>query len=153
MPTVKEATHERITSSFAGKGFQLTDVLPKDTMSLEDTIIGALRSPTPRLLEGIPILLAKNEVNYSHLKNQIDKYQLWNEFGYLGEFALKHIEDSRLKNLVNYCGRNLKPSSDPLGYSQIYADARISSDEWKKWNISGVPSYVALQQQFGRYHD
>lgn len=151
MPTVKEAIHDRIVSSFASNGFQLTDVRPRNSLSLEDTVVCALRFPTARLLEGIPVLLAKNKVDYSVLKNQIDKYELWNEFGYLGNFALKYVKNKELKELVLYCRSKLKSNSNPLGLSDYYRGIGLGRKEWKPWNIVGAPSYSCLEQQFGRY--
>ena len=145
--------HNKIASSFASKGFELTDIVPRNSLSLEDTVVGALRFPTARLLEGIPVLLAKNRVNYIQLKKQIDKYRLWNEFGYLGNFALKYVKSKELKELVSYCGTKLKSHSNPLGLGDYYQGIGLERTEWKLWNIVGAPSYSCLEQQFGRYCD
>jgi hypothetical protein len=109
-----------------------------------------LRSNEPRLYEGIPVLLSKNKINYDILKTLVAKYGFWNEFGYFGEFTLRHFANKKIKGLVEYCRENLKPSTILYPY-EVDFSRKYQTVEEKRWNLLGAPSYEELEHQFKVY--
>ena len=147
---------DELLSSFAGRGYELTGVNGYPvSINTEETIIAALlrdKEPKARLLEGIPVLLLKNEVDYKFLRKLIDQYRLHNEFGYFGEFTLKYVENEDLSNLVEYCRSRLNPQTNISSLNDAFFPE--SSHEEERWKILGAPSYQALEEKVKLYsHD
>ena len=143
---------DELLSSFAGRGYELTGVNGYPvSINTEETIIAALlrdKEPKARLLEGIPVLLIKNEVDYKFLRKLIDQYRLHNEFGYFGEFTLKYVENEDLSNLVEYCKNNMKP--EEVSLSTFYDFFKRFPTDFKnqgRWNLIGAPSYLSLEKK------
>ena len=143
---------DELLSSFVSRGYELTGVNGYPvSINTEETIIAALlrdKEPKARLLEGIPVLLLKNEVDYRFLRGLIDKYVLYNEFGYFGEFTLRYIEDKELKELTEYCKINMKP--EEVSLSAFYDFFKRFPTDFKnqgRWNLIGAPSYLSLEKK------
>jgi len=154
MISLENITLEEKASVFDSHGYSLLmDRRIPSNLSVEETIVSVLvdSEPEPRLLEGIPVLIVKNKINYQKLKKLVDKYHLWNEFGYFGDFALKYFNNAQLKDLVNYCHTKLKPSRDILGFGYSFSK-EFQKNEEKIWNLIGSPSYSSLEKQFRRYN-
>lgn len=151
MGVLENISLEEIASSFDENGYPLfMEDRVAYSIGIEETIIYSLHSNEPRLYDGIPVLLLKNKINYKTLKTLIDKYNLWNEFGYFGEFTSKHLESKSLKRLIKHCYQNLKPSSTLYPYD-IEFSIKYQKTEEKKWNLLGAPSYEELECQFKVY--
>ncbi len=151
MTDLTQISLEELASSFDSKGYELfmKERVPT-RMSVEETIVSALTKGRARLLEGIPILLSKHKIDYKKLRELIKSYRLWNEFGYFGDFSLVHINNKELKSLVEYCRHKRKP------YAKVsFLEERFfkysGTEEEKKWNLIGAPSYSALERQYRRY--
>ena len=142
---------EELASSFDDKGFELfLEKRVHRELSVEETITASLIMPEARLIEGVPILLTKNKINYGKLKELIDKYELWNEFGYLGNFALKHIDNNELKELVGYCHNKLKPHAK-LSLLDDAFFRHSKTKEQEEWSVIGAPPYSALEEKYKLY--
>ena len=140
-----------VASSFDENGYPLfMEERTAYSIGIEETIILSLRSNEPRLYEGIPVLLLKNKINYKTLRTLIDEHNYWNEFGYFGEFASRHIENRSLKELITHCYENLKPSSTLYPYDTEFS-IKYQEAEAKKWNLLGAPGYKELEHQFKVY--
>jgi hypothetical protein len=151
MKVLENISLQEVASSFDENGYPLfMEERIKPSIDVEEAIISALFSKTPRLYEGIPILLIKNSINYKKLKRLIDQSEFWNEFGYFGEFILRHFKNRDLERLVNYCRKHLKPSSILYPYDIEYSRKYQKAEE-KKWNLLGAPGYNELQHQFEVY--
>lgn len=151
MAVLEKISLEEVASSFDDHGFPLfMEERRHYSIGIEEAIISSLFMSAPRLYDGIPVLLSKNKINYKKLKNLIDEYNLWNEFGFFGEFALTHLENKRLRRLVEYCHKNLKSSSILYPF-EIEFSKKFQKAEEKKWNILGAPSYEELEDQFEVY--
>lgn len=149
--TLLEITSTELASSFDNKGYDLImENREADSLSVEESIVAALLKQSPRLIEGIPILLAKNKINYSELGSLVKEYNLWNEFGYFGEFTLKHVQNKKLTKLVSSCHHHLKPSAY-LDNSFPESSKTFQKPEEILWNLIGAPPYTGLEKQFNRY--
>src|SRR3989344_6195909 len=138
---------EELASSFDRKGFPL--FLEKKTetaLSVEETIINAFMLLEPRLHEGIPVLLTKNEIDYRKLKKLIDKHRLYNQFEYFGEFALKYLNEPCLRELMEYCHSRLQQPVNISGMADSYFK-NLQNKEQKRWKVLGAPSYDSLEKQ------
>jgi hypothetical protein len=151
MTLLKDINLEELASAFDSNGYGLfLEERPAYSIAIEECIIGAIVHKRARLIEGIPVLLSKNKVDYSFLKELIAQYQLWNEFGYLGDFALRHINDEHLRELVSYCQNNITPDAF---FSDTHHDyfKKFQKKEQKQWHVIGGPSYSALEKKFNHY--
>ena len=149
MTSIQSVTLDELASSFDNKGFDLfMEERIESSISVEETIIAALIKKQPRLIEGIPTLITKNNINYDYLTSLVDNYKLWNEFGYFGEFAANHLNEKKLNKLVEYCHNKLKPQANLYDYDLF---KKFQKEEEKKWNLTGAPSYDSMKKQFKRY--
>ena len=151
MVVLKNTTLKELASSFDSRGYAL--IMSRRvsySLTVEESIVSALLKREQRLIEGIPLMLAKNRVNCSSLKKLIDKHHLWNEFGYIGEFALNHIKSDELTGLVDYCFRHLK-SEACLSSSDYEFFKYFQKQEQLRWKLIGGPSYQSLEKQYKRY--
>ena len=147
---IATVTEEQIAATFDNNGFELTVGYSSPSLSVEEAIVAVLIHPEPRLLEGIPILLKKNPVNYAFLRDMLDQYKVWNRFGYFGEFALTHIDNSDLREIVDHCSQQPKERANISSMEgTFFKDFR--HDQERRWNLSGTPSYAALEKQWKRY--
>lgn len=148
MAILEEISVGQIASSFDDRGFSLfMEERTNYTIGIEETIVASLIKDEPRLQEGIPILLSKNEINYNKLRYLIDEYNCWNEFGYFGDFLSRHFKNDNLKQLVQYCKQKLKPEANLVSFNHELFKKYQKPNE-KKWNLFGAPSYNALERHF-----
>jgi len=146
-----DVTSKELASSFDNNGYELImENRQRSSLSVEESIIAALIKQNPRLIEGIPILLIKNKINYTKLRKLIYNYKLWNEFGYLGEFTLRHVKSKELSQLVSDCRDNLKPEAC---LDNFFRESSLifQKPEEKTWRLTGAPPYSALEKQLKRY--
>jgi len=151
MVDLTQITLEEITSSSESKGYELhmEERIPTE-MGVEETIVSILIKRQERLVEGVPVLLTKNKVNYEKLKELIDEYEVWNGFGYLGKFALTHLNNAELRELVQYCHRRLKPHANLSSLNEAFFEHSITKEQ-EEWNVIGAPPYSALEEKYKLY--
>lgn len=103
------------------------------------------KSPKPRFIEAIPILLLKNKIDKFKLAEIAYKYNIDNELGYLIETArilAKHFKIREdLTELLDYLKSNKEKETRYLGEKKdsLYIDFLIktSPKRIKKWNLLG----------------
>jgi len=103
------------------------------------------KSPKPRFIEAIPILLLKNKINKFKLVEMACKYDINNELGYLIETALILAKRFKIRenliDLLNYLKNSKEKEIRYLGEEkdQSYIDFLIktSPKRIKKWNLLG----------------
>lgn len=153
MRNLKQVGIDELASSFDDNGYMLMmSTRVPYSLSIEESIVSALVKQEPRLVEAIPTILTKNIIDYGKLKNLVNDYSMWNEFGYVGEFALTKINNDGLKKLVEHCFNTKKSDACLLDDFESFYRKRQKPQE-KKWNLIGAPSYQALEKQFRRYNE
>lgn len=150
MRNYKKIGLRELAESYSFMGFPLTNVSLEESLSPEEAIVIGLLKRNPRIIEGIPVLLIKNNIDYDKLRILIDKEMIWNEFGYLGEFTLTHTKDHNLRNLVDYCRSRMKKSATLYPHHQEFF-REFQEENESRWNLIGSPSHEMLKKQLERY--
>lgn len=133
-------------SKYGYKMIGLKKSKKRKCMGIEELIATIItKSPKPRFIEAIPILLLKNKINKFKLVEIAYKHNIGNELGYLIETAIilaKRFKiDVDLNDLLEYLRNNKEKEIRYLGgeKDQLYIDflIRTSPERIKRWNLLG----------------
>ncbi len=126
-------SHEDIHQAFAEYGYIQTRKTAKRTRStpIESALAAALIQKEPRLLEAIPVILAKdnqNEINYPLIEFLAEKHGNLKLFGFLLETAIRYAQALKPHAAANSLLKRIKQQSKNVDTS-LPVDMHIRSED------------------------
>lgn len=153
----------KIVEELAGRGYELTDVERATTeMPVEELIISILKDlKGGRTVEGIPVIIKKNKVNYNRLTELALQKNVVNELGYVLEITRDLFEEFNI-NGVNELESTIEKLEGCMDEEEHYLSP-IDSPHYpeiarnhqtlllKKWNVLGLYQYERFKHAFHVY--
>jgi len=140
---------EKIIYNLSRCGYEiicLREIKKQGKILLEELIAIILtKSPKPRFIEAIPILLLRNNIDKFKLVEIAYRYDVNNQLGYLIEIAMMLAKKFKIKkdisNLLDYLRKNKEKRIKYLGEERDSAYRefllKTSPPRIKKWNLLG----------------
>lgn len=121
---------EELTRELASQGYGLGEYghsteQPKSTMSIEELIIKVLTTnPDPRYILGIPVIIAKNKVDYEKLLVLAEQTRVLRRIGYLLDIT-QNVSKNRIpvENIGSCVQKAYLSLNDSMPEENLYPDS------------------------------
>jgi len=153
----KKITKDIILWNLASYGYEL--IIPKriskkKSFSIEELIANILiQYPEARLIESIPVLIIKNNINQYALLEAAIKYDLRNKIGYLLETAFIIMERLKIKNNLFYLSELLQYLKNTKTKESAFLGIGSEDKEYAEFLQKNSPKRIKEWNLLGRFFD